>query len=62
VSHEGLFSAAPDNVMRWVSGAGILLGLAAAAIMVSSLRKPEWRVTAHAKWASWSASSSSSRR
>jgi hypothetical protein len=47
-----VFSGSTENVMRWVAGAGIVLGLAAAAIMVVFLvRKPEWRVTAHAKWA-----------
>ena len=52
MSNEGLFSGSTENVMRWVSGAGILLGLAAAGILiVVLLRKPEWRVSAHAKWA-----------
>lgn len=52
MSQEGLFSGSTDNVMRWLSGAGILLGLAAAAIMLFVLlKKPEWRVTAAAKWA-----------
>jgi cytochrome c nitrite reductase small subunit len=52
VSHEGLFSGSTENVMRWVAGAGVLLGLAAAAVMVLVLaHKPEWRVTANAKWA-----------
>jgi nitrate/TMAO reductase-like tetraheme cytochrome c subunit len=52
VSHEGLFSGDTENVMRWVSGAGILLGLAAAGILLAVLqRKPAWRTTAHAKWA-----------
>lgn len=49
---EGLFSGSTENVMRWVAGAGIVLGLASAAIMIVVLvRKPEWRVTAAAKWA-----------
>ena len=49
---EGLFSGSTENVMRWVAGAGIVLGLASAAIMIVVLvRKPEWRTTAAAKWA-----------
>ena len=50
--HEGIFSGSTENAMRWLSGAGILLGLASAAIIVAVLvRKPEWRLTAAAKWA-----------
>src|SRR5262249_32805783 len=38
--------------MRWVTGAGIVLGLAAAGILITVLlRKAEWRVSAAAKWA-----------
>jgi nitrate/TMAO reductase-like tetraheme cytochrome c subunit len=52
VTHEGLFSGSTENVMRWVAGAGVVLGLAAAAIMLFVLvKKPEWRVTTAAKWA-----------
>ena len=52
MTQEGLFSGSTENVMRWVAGAGIVLGLASAAIMIFVLvRKPEWRVTAAAKWA-----------
>jgi nitrate/TMAO reductase-like tetraheme cytochrome c subunit len=52
VAHEGLFSGSTENVMRWLAGAGIVLGLAAAGILIFVLlRKPEWRVSAHAKWA-----------
>ncbi|HVE43423.1 MAG TPA: NapC/NirT family cytochrome c [Planctomycetota bacterium] len=52
MSHEGLFSGGTENVMRWVSGAGIVLGLAAAGILIVVLaRKPEWRGSAPAKWA-----------
>lgn len=48
---EGLFSGETDNVMRWVSGAGILFGLAAAGILVTVLlRSRDWRVSAAAKW------------
>jgi nitrate/TMAO reductase-like tetraheme cytochrome c subunit len=48
----GIFSGSTENVMRWLSGAGILLGLAAAAILILVLvRKPEGRVTTPAKWA-----------
>ena len=48
---EGVFSGDLDNVMRWVSGAGILLGLASAAILVTVLvRSRDWRVSAAAKW------------
>ena len=52
MGHEGLFSGSTENVMSWVAGAGILLGLAAAGILlVVLLRKPAWRTTAPAKWA-----------
>jgi len=48
---ESLFSGSVENVMRWVSGAGILLGLAAVALIVSVLRRrPYDRVSATAKW------------
>jgi cytochrome c nitrite reductase small subunit len=51
VTHEGLFSGSTENVMRWVAAAGVLLGLASAAILLFVLlRKPEWRLTAAAKW------------
>jgi len=47
VEEEGLFSGGTDNVMHWVSGAGILLGLAAAVILLIVLvRNPAWRVSA----------------
>jgi len=50
--HEGgLFSGEADNVLRWLSGAGILLGLASAAILgLVLLRSPDWRVSAAGKW------------
>ncbi len=52
MSHDGLFSGSTENVMRWVAGAGIVLGLASAAIIVLVLlRKPEARVAAASKWA-----------
>jgi nitrate/TMAO reductase-like tetraheme cytochrome c subunit len=52
VTPEGLFSGSTENVMRWVAGAGIVLGLASAAIiLVVLLKKREWRTTAAAKWA-----------
>ena len=48
---DGLFSGSTENVMRWLSGAGILLGLASAAVLIFVLvRKPEWRITTAAKW------------
>lgn len=48
---EGLLSGSTENVMRWVAGAGVVLGLASAAIIVFVLaRKSEWRMTAAAKW------------
>lgn len=51
MTHDGLLSGSTENVMRWVSGAGIALGLASAAIMIVVLvRKPEWKATAAAKW------------
>jgi len=47
----GLFSGSTENVMRWLAGAGILLGLSAGAVLLFVLvRKPEWRITAAAKW------------
>jgi nitrate/TMAO reductase-like tetraheme cytochrome c subunit len=52
VAHEGLFSGSTENVMRWVTGAGIVLGLAAAGILiVVLLRNSQWRTSAAAKWA-----------
>ncbi len=50
--HEGgLFSGDLDNIMRWVSGAGILLGLTSAGVLIFVLfRSPHWRVSAAAKW------------
>ena len=52
MTQEGLFSGGTENVMRWVTGAGIVVGLAAAAVVGAGLtRKPERRVTAAAKWA-----------
>lgn len=48
---DGLFSGDGENVMRWLAGAGILLGAAAAGILVFVLtRKREWRLTPAAKW------------
>ena len=48
---EGLFSGGAENVIRWLSGAGILLGLASAALLVFFLMKgAEWRATSAAKW------------
>lgn len=48
---EGVFSGDLDNVTRWISGAGILLGLASAAILIAVLaRGRDWRVSAAAKW------------
>jgi nitrate/TMAO reductase-like tetraheme cytochrome c subunit len=51
VHEEGPFSGDVANVMRWVSGAGILFGLASAAILITVLLKSrDWRVSAAAKW------------
>jgi nitrate/TMAO reductase-like tetraheme cytochrome c subunit len=51
VPEEGVFSGDLDNVMRWVSGAGILFGLASAGILIYVLvRSHDWRVSAAAKW------------
>lgn len=48
---DGVFSGDTANVMRWISGAGILLGLVSAGILVTVLlRSPDWRVSAAAKW------------
>lgn len=48
---EGLFSGSAENVIRWVSGAGVLLGLVAAALLVLFLLRGEaWRATSAAKW------------
>lgn len=47
----GFFSGETDNLMRWLSGAGILIGLACAAVLFTVLlRNPNWRVSAAAKW------------
>ncbi len=49
---DGLFSGETENVMRWVSGAGIALGIAAAVVIVAFLtRKAEWRAGVAARWA-----------
>lgn len=48
---DGLFSADTNNVMGWMSVAGILFGLAAAVILIMVLvRSSDWRVSAAAKW------------
>ena len=52
MTQEGLFSGSTENAMRWLAGAGIVLGLASAAIMLFVLlKKPEWRIGTAAKWA-----------
>jgi nitrate/TMAO reductase-like tetraheme cytochrome c subunit len=49
--HEGAFSGDTENVMRWLSTAGVLFGLASAALILYVLfRRPQWRVTPAAKW------------
>ncbi|HXX92179.1 MAG TPA: hypothetical protein VEN81_01010 [Planctomycetota bacterium] len=51
MSPQGMFSGDTENVMRWLSGAGILVGLAAAAIIIVVLaRKADWRASAAARW------------
>lgn len=48
---EGFFSGGAENVIRWMSGAGILLGLASAvALLVYLAKGAAWRATAAAKW------------
>jgi nitrate/TMAO reductase-like tetraheme cytochrome c subunit len=52
VSPDGLFSGSTENVMRWIAGAGIILGLASATILIFVLtRKAQWRASTSAKWA-----------
>jgi hypothetical protein len=47
----GLFSGDTENVMRWVSGAGLLLGLgAASAVAVYFFRGAPWRTSTAARW------------
>jgi hypothetical protein len=51
VGGEGLFSGDAENVVRWISAGGVVLGLAAAAVIGAVLvRKPDWRLTVAAKW------------
>lgn len=51
MNSPGMFSGETENVMRWLSGAGLTLGLGAAAgIVVYFFRTREWRGTAAARW------------
>lgn len=51
MDEQGLFSGDAGNVMRWLSTAGVALGLASATLIaVVLLRHPEWRVSRAAKW------------
>lgn len=46
-----VFSGSAENVLRWISAAGVLFGLAAAAILVFTLtRPPAWLATVAARW------------
>lgn len=48
---EGIFSGDIDNVMRWLSTAGVILGLAGAVIIVAYLvRRGPGRLNAAGKW------------
>lgn len=51
MGEEGLFSGGSANVVRWLSVAGVFLGLAAAVLLVLFLAKgAAWRSTPAAKW------------
>lgn len=48
---EGFFSGDAENVIRWLSTGGVVLGIASAVLIVAVLwRRPEWRTTPAAKW------------
>jgi nitrate/TMAO reductase-like tetraheme cytochrome c subunit len=48
---EGLFSGEAHNILRWLTGAGVVLGLAAAILLVYVLTRPrEWLGTTAARW------------
>jgi nitrate/TMAO reductase-like tetraheme cytochrome c subunit len=48
---DGLFSGGADNVLRWLTGAGVLFGLSSAVVLIYALtRKREWLGTAAARW------------
>jgi nitrate/TMAO reductase-like tetraheme cytochrome c subunit len=48
---HGLFSGDEENIMRWLSGAGVLVGLVAAGLILGVLRKkPEERFLPAARW------------
>lgn len=48
---DGLFSGDAENVIRWISTGGVILGLASALVIGAVLyRKPEWRLSTPAKW------------
>jgi nitrate/TMAO reductase-like tetraheme cytochrome c subunit len=51
MGEDGVFSGGPANVARWLSAAGILLGLASAVLLAIFLAKgAAWRATAAARW------------
>lgn len=51
MGEEGVFSGGPANVARWLSTAGVILGLAAGVLLVVFLAKgAAWRATAAARW------------
>ncbi|HKR55644.1 MAG TPA: hypothetical protein VJS20_05040 [Gemmatimonadales bacterium] len=48
---DGLFSGSADNVLRWLTAAGVFFGACSAAVLVYVLtRKREWLATAAARW------------
>ena len=47
----GMFSGETENIMRWLSWTGVVLGLSAAAVIIFFLvQKPEWRASPAARW------------
>lgn len=48
---EGMFSGETENIMGWISTAGVLLGLVSAGLILTVLlRRRAWRLMAAAKW------------
>jgi nitrate/TMAO reductase-like tetraheme cytochrome c subunit len=51
VAERGPFSGDAENVIRWLTVGGVILGLASAGLLATVLaRKPAWRFTPPAKW------------
>lgn len=51
MNHAGPFSGDAETVIRWVQVGGIVLALAAVAVLVWVMtRQPAWRLTVAAKW------------